>query len=154
MPNCAKLCRTKCRTASNCAKPNAELHQTAPNQMPTAPNCANCWPTPTIQKLKGQLCQPPKKLPNYAQLPQPPKSSTTELRWIPKSSTAALRLILEIVKTMSYEDLGVIFQILQICLLIFCQKTNKKSDQNTNSSNLIRWILNFSAANVFYLLPF
>ena len=42
-----------------------------------------------------------------------------------------------IVKTMSYEDLGVIFQILQICLLIFCQKTDEKSDRNANSYNLI-----------------
>ena len=46
--------------------------------------------------------------------------------------------ILEIVKTMSCDDLTVIFQKLQICLLIFHQKSDEGADRNANSYNLIK----------------
>ena len=38
---------------------------------------------------------------------------------------------------MSYEDLTVIFQKLQICLLIFYQKSDERADRNANPYNLI-----------------
>ena len=44
----------------------------------------------------------------------------------------------EIVKTMSCEDLTVIFQKLQICLLIFYQKSNERADRKANPYNLIK----------------
>ena len=39
---------------------------------------------------------------------------------------------------MSCEDLTVIFQKLQICLLIFHQKSDEGADRNANSYNLIK----------------